>query len=233
MDSLIHDFNGALRHLRRNLRFVVVAVLILALGIGAATAVFSVSETLLLRPLPYPDGDRMVTLRSISPDPSFPYERAAAGTLADWQIESTLFEAIAGYRWHTIDAIGAGESERLNGLFVTPEFFDVFGVALVGRGFHAEDRGTRPLVLGHELWRRRFKADEAIVGGTLDLNVRNLQRVGPTRHTVVGVAATAVRFPPVTADFQLGLASVVETIDFWTPEFVSPTQPARAARTRV
>jgi len=231
MDSLIHDFKGALRHLRRNLRFVVVAVLILALGIGAATAVFSVTETLLLRPLPYPDGDRLVTLRSISPDRAFPYERAAAGTLADWQIESTLFEAIAGYRWHTIDAVGAGQSERLNGLFVTPEFFDVFGVSLVGRGFHAEDRGTRALVLGHEVWRRRFGADEAIVGGTLDLNVRNLERVGPTRHTVLGVATAPVRFPPVTADFQLGVASVVETIDFWAPVFVSPTS-ARAPHAR-
>src|SRR3989442_14490752 len=174
MDSLIHDFNGALRHLRRNPRFVIAAVLILALGVGAAPAVFTVSERLLLRPLPYPDGDRLVTLRSISPDPAFPYERAAAGTLADWQIQSTLFDGIAGYRWHTIDAIGTGDAERLHGLFVTPEFFDVFGVPLVGRGFHAEDRGTRALVLGYAVWRRRFNGDPAIVGGTLDLNVRYL-----------------------------------------------------------
>src|SRR2546422_3751786 len=196
-----------------------------------ARSALTATETLLLRPLPYRDGDRLVTLRSISPDPAFPYERAAAGTLADWQIQSTLFEAIAGYRWHTIDAVGAGQSERLHGLFVTPEFFDVFGVSLVGRGFHADDRGTRALVLGHEVWRRRFHADEAIVGGMLDLNVRNLQRVGPTRHTVLGVATAPVRFPPVTADFQLGLASVVDTIDFWTPEFVSPTS-ARAPHAR-
>ncbi len=222
MDSLIHDLSGALRHLRRDLPFVTVVVLILALGIGATTAVFSVTEALLLRPLPYPDGDRLVTLRSISPEPDFPYERAAAGTLADWQIETTLFEAIAGYRWHTIDAIGDGQSERLNGLFVTPEFFDVFGVPLFGRGFLIEDRGTRTLVLGHEVWRRRFNGDGTLVGSTIDLNVRNFDRVGPTRHTVLGVATAPVRFPPVTADFHLGLASVAETIDFWTPEFISP-----------
>jgi putative ABC transport system permease protein len=231
MDSLIHDLNGALRHLQRNLRFVVVAVLILALGIGATTAVFSVTETLLLRPLPYPDGDRLVTLRSISPEADFPYERAGPGTLADWQLEATLFEAIAGYRWHTIDMIGEGHSERLKGLFVTPEFFDVFGVPLVGRGFLAEDRGARTLVLGHEVWRRRFNADEKFVGSTLDVNVRNLDRVGPTRHTVLGVATAPVRFPPLTADFRLGRASVVETIDFWVPEFVSPTG-SRAAYAR-
>ena len=224
MDSLLHDFSGAIRHLGRNLRFVLVAVLILALGIGATTAIFSVSETLLLHPLPYPDGDRLVTLRSISPDPALPYERTAAGTLADWQLESTLFEAIAGYRWHTIDVVG-GASQRLRGLFVTPEFFDVFGVALVGRRFRPEDRGSRVLVLGHEVWRQRFDAAESIIGGTLDLNVRNLRRVGPTQHTVLGVAMSPVRFPPVTADFQLGVASLLETIDFWSPEFVSPTSP--------
>jgi putative ABC transport system permease protein len=232
MDSLIHDLSGAIRHLQRNLPFVTVAVLILALGIGATTAVFSVTETLLLRPLPYPDGDCLVTLRSISPEPDFPYERAAAGTLADWQIETTLFEAIGGYRWHSIDAIGDGHSERLNGLFVTPEFFDVFGVPLVGRGFLTEDRGTRTLVLGHEVWRRRFNGDETLVRSTIDLNVRNLSRVGPTRHTVLGVATAPVRFPPLTADFHLGLASVAETIDFWTPEFVSPTS-AREPHARV
>src|SRR5713101_7912359 len=71
--------------------FSVLASLTLALGIGATTAIFSVSEILLLRPLPYPHDDRLVALRSISADPTFPYDRAAAGTLADWQIESTLF----------------------------------------------------------------------------------------------------------------------------------------------
>src|SRR5207244_8495064 len=109
MDSLLHDFSGAIRHLLRHVGFVAVAVLILGIGIGAATAVFSLSEVVLLRPLPYPHDDRLVALRSISADPMFPFDRAAAGTLADWQIESTLFEAIAGYRWHTMDVGGAGK----------------------------------------------------------------------------------------------------------------------------
>ena len=109
---------------------------------------------------------------------------------------------------------------------MTPEFFDVFGVPLVGRGFdQVEDRGARVLVLGYQVWRRRFGAAASIVGATLDLNVRNLQRVGPSRHTVVGVATAPLRYPPLTSDFQLGLASVVDTVDFWTPEFVSPASP--------
>lgn len=225
MDSLIHDLGGALRHLRRNLGFSAVAVLILALGIGATTTIFSASEALLLRPLPYPDSERLVSLRSISPVRDSLYERVAPGTLADWQLQTSSFDAIAGYRSHTIDVLGGAESERLNGLFVTPEFFKVFGVPLVGRGFLTEYRGTRTIVLGNDVWRRRFDANPALVGTTLELNARNFRRVGPTPYVVLGVATAPVRFPPLTADFQLGLATVVDTIDFWTPEFVSPTRP--------
>jgi putative ABC transport system permease protein len=220
---MLTDARFAFRLMRRAPAFSAAAIIMLALGIGASTAMFSVSEALLLRPLTYPDGDRLVALQHISPDPGFPYQRAAPGSLADWQNESTLFEAIAGYRWHTIDVIDAEQSERLTGLFVTPEFFDVFGVPLVGRGFLQEDRDTRAIVLGHEVSRRRFNDGNALVGSAIDLNVRNLRQVGPTRHTVVGVAAAPARFPPLTEDFHLGLANVVETIDFWTPEFVSST----------
>ena len=228
MDGLVHDLGGALRHLRRNLGFSTVAVLILALGIGAATTIFSASEALLLRPLTYPDSERLVSLRSVSPVRDSLYERVSAGTLADWQLQASSFEAIAGYRWYTIDVLGGAESERLNGLFATPEFFNVFGVPLVGRGFLAADRATRTIVLGHDVWRRRFDADATLVGNSLALNARNFRRVGPTPHVVLGVATAPVRFPPLTADFQLGLGTVVHTIDFWAPEFVSPSSSRQA-----
>ncbi len=102
---MLADLRNAFRLLSHAPFFSASAVLILALGIGASTTMFSVSETLLLRPSPYPDAERLVALQHISPDPEFPYQRTASGTLADWQIQSTLFEAIAGYRWHTIDMI--------------------------------------------------------------------------------------------------------------------------------
>ena len=131
MDTLTQDLRGALRYFRRNRCFAAVAVLILAFGIGTATAVFSVTETLLLRSLTYPDSERLVTLRSVRPLADIPFTRAAAGTLADWQLNATSFEAIAGYRWNTLDVIDRGQSVRLNGLLVTPEFFEVFGVSLI------------------------------------------------------------------------------------------------------
>jgi putative ABC transport system permease protein len=140
MDNLVHDLRCAVRYLRRNLAFSAPAVLILALGIGATTTIFSATETLLLRPLPYPDSDRLVSLRAVSPLGGSLYERTSAGTLADWQIQASSFEAITGYRWNTIDVLGGAGSERLHGLFATPEFFKVFGVPLVGRGFDATDR---------------------------------------------------------------------------------------------
>ena len=228
------DIRFAARMLARDPGFTCVAVVILALGIGATTAVFSVAETLLLRPLSYPESDRLVTLRSVDMMSDYPFPRAAPGVLADWQINATSFEAIAGYRWATVDVIDGAQSDRLSGLLATPEFFDVFGVPLLGRSFRAEDRGAkRPfestdtgevVVLGSGAWRRLFDADERLLGGRVDLQVLDFSRAGPTRYTVVGVATAPVPFPPLQADFQLGDSNVIDTIDFWMPQFVSAAQ---------
>ena len=87
MDSLRRDVRSTLRNFRRNRGFVAAAVLVLALGTGATTAVFSVSETLLLRPLSYPESNRLVALQSVRRLDDFPFARAAAGTLVDWQLQ--------------------------------------------------------------------------------------------------------------------------------------------------
>ena len=142
MGMLRQDLRGALRYFRRNHGFVVAAVLILGFGIGTATAVFSITETLVLRSLAYPDSERLVALRCARPLSAISFSRASGGTLADWQLNATSFEAIAGYRWHTLDLIDGQQSARLNGLLVTPEFFEVFGVSLNGRPFLAEDQGS-------------------------------------------------------------------------------------------
>ncbi len=191
LKSTIQDIGGALRYFRRNRGFFVVAVVILALGIGATTAVFSMAETLLLRPLPYTQSDRLVTLRSVDTMSDYPSTRVAPGVLADWQINTASFEAIAGYRWSTLDLIDDAESDRLSGLLATPEFFDVFGVPLLGRSFQAEDRGARrpfeatdtgeAVVLGNEVWRRRFDGDEGLLGKAVDVYVLNFSRDGATR----------------------------------------------------
>ena len=228
MGTLRQDLRSSLRHFRRHRGFAAAAVVVLALGIGATTAVFSVSETLLLRPLPHPDGDRLVALRSVRRPGDFPSTRAAAGTLADWQRQAASFDAVAGYRWVSVDVIDGARSHRLSGLLATPEFFEVFGVPVTGRVFAAGDRGAGAVVLGRDAWRRLFDADESLVGGTIDLHVRDLSRVGPTRFTVLGVAAAPERFPPIEADFELGVGTVVDTVDFWLPMFVAPTDTREA-----
>ena len=234
--ATVRDIRTALRYFRRNLGFFAVCVVNLALGIGATTAVFSVAEALLLRLPPYPDSDRLVTLRSVETVSDHPVTRVAPGLLADWQERAKSFEAVAGYRWETVDLIDGAQSDRLGGLLATPEFFDVFRAPLLGRSFEDGDRGAqRPhestatgqaLVVGNETWHRHFESDGSLVGDAIDLYILNTSRPGPTKYTVVGVATAPVRFPPLEADFQLGGSTVVETIDFWMPQFVSSTQLA-------
>ena len=232
--ATVRDFSTAVRYFRRNPGFFAVSVVNLALGIGATTAVFSVAEALLLRPPPYPDSDRLVTLRSIETVSDHPVTRVAPGLLADWQDKAKSFEAVAGYRWETVDLIDGAQSDRLGGLLTTPEFFDVFRAPLLGRSFQDGDRGAQrahqatatgqALVVGNRVWHRHFDADSSMVGNAIDLYVLNTSRPGPTKYTVVGVATAPVQFPPLEADFQLGGSTVVETIDFWMPQFVSATQ---------
>ena len=165
-----------------------------------------------------------------------PVTRVAPGLLADWQDKAQSFEAVAGYRWETVDLIDGAQSDRLGGLLATPEFFEVFRAPLIGRSFQNGDRGSqRPhestatgqaLVVGNEVWRRHFDSDTSLVGNAIALYILNTSRPGPTKYAVVGVATAAVRFPPLEADFQLGGSTVVETVDFWMPLFVSATQLA-------
>jgi len=226
MTGILSEIRHGFRLLRNSAASTVVAVLSLAAGIGANSAIFSVGNAMLLRALAYPDADRLVALRSGNPARGLPDERTAVADLRDWQTQTRSFEAIAGYRWRTVDLTGADRSERLRGLAVTREFFDVFRIrSMIGRTFTGQEQsdGSRVMVLGRGLWLRRFGSDPDLIGKPLDVNVINLNHVGPTQHTIVGIVTTDVHFPPLTADFQLGASSIEETVDFWTPVSFSTT----------
>ncbi len=227
LDEMRSDLRYACRTLRRDPQFAAGAVMILAVAIAANAAIFGVVDAVLLRPLPYPDADRLVALRSVHQGADTPGSGASsAQDLVDWQAQATSFSAIAGYRWRSVDlrSNSAGmPSQRLRGLYVTPEYFDVFGVApATGRVFTAADRGTNAIVLGARVWRDRFGADPHLVGSLLDVNMINLGRAGPTPNLVLGAARGDAHFPPVTADFNLGVGNENDSIDFWLPEF-APT----------
>lgn len=204
----MNDLRYALRQLARSPGFTAVAVLTLALGAGANSLLFSVIYAVLLRPLPYPDPDRIVSV-GLAPE-----DQASARTLAGqvshwaylaWQDESRSFAELVAYRQAgPFDADGRG-GEPITGAYVTPRFFALLGVQpALGRTFTAdEQQGTGPgvVLLSYGLWQRRFGGDSAVVGRTIVLDREP--------STIVGVL-------PARFDFPSG-ASV------WRPLFGLPT----------
>ena len=226
MRGLFSEIRYAVRTLRRGGIATVVAMLSLAVGVGPNAVIFSVGNAMLVHPLPYADADRLVMLRPMNPSHGVFWTTVAPANLLDWQAQAKSFEAIAGYRWHTVDLTGGDRSERLRGLRITPEFFKVLGVRLMGGTFSPIDpqREGPEIIIGRGLWKRRFGSDVKLLGKVLDLNIINLKRVGPTPSFVVGIALSDTHFPPLSADFNLGVAGIGEAVDFWVPEVIDPSR---------
>jgi predicted permease len=227
LDALIHDVVLAARTFVTHPGFTATVIVALALGIGANAALFSIGDAMLIRPLPYSDPDQLVMLRSTNPSHAVLWAPAAPANLLDWQAQAKSFEAIAGYRWLSVDLTG-DRTERLRGLRVTPEFFQVLGVRLMGEPFQAPDpQRRRPeIIIGNSLWRRRFGSDPKLLGKILDVNIINLRRVGPTPYFVVGVGTSDVHFLPLSGDSDLGVSGIGigDSVDFWVPEFPDPAK---------
>jgi putative ABC transport system permease protein len=187
-DQLLHDVRYALRSLAKAPGFTAIVVLTLALGIGANTAIFSVLNAVLLRPLPFADPDRLVVVRET-------YGQGQTGSvsgpnLLDWRERSRGFAGLAAIRASSRALAGDGEPEEVFIAMVTADFFQVLGVApALGRGFApGEDRGTGTVaVLSDGLWRGRYGADPAILGRTIQLSGRP--------YTVIGVAPPGFDYP--------------------------------------
>jgi len=192
------DIRYGVRLMRRTPGFAVAAILTIALGIGATTAMFSVVYSVVLQPLPYRDPDRLVNLWSTAIKRGLPRANVGMANVYDWKARNHVFEDIAALRAvANFNLTGQGEPERLNGSRVSSNLFPVLGVTpLVGRTF-TEDEDE----IGHEhvalltypLWVRRFGADPGIVGRTIALNGEP--------YTVVGVMRADFAFP--TREFQI------------------------------
>src|SRR6516165_10532318 len=195
--GLSSDIRYALRTLRRGGISTVVAMLSLAAGVGPNAVIFSVGYAMLVHPLPYTDADRLVMLRPMNPSHGVFWTTVAPANLLDWQAQAKSFEAIAGYRWHTVDLTGGDRSERLRGLSITPEFFRVLGVPLMGETFGPNDPQRRrfEIIIGRRLWQRRFASDGKLLGKVLDINIINLSRIGPTPCLVTGITSADAYFP--------------------------------------
>ena len=184
MKTLWQDLRYAVRVLLRQPGFALVAVVTLALGVGANTAIFTVVDAALLRSLPYAEPERLVHLWETKPQDDFQMREASYPDYQDWRAGGgEVFESIGGYTQGSF-TLGAGEDlpERVEGAGVTASFFDVLGVRpAVGRAFVAEDEAEsaeRAVMLGHGLWRRRFGADPKIAGRQVALNGVNFNVVG-------------------------------------------------------
>jgi len=182
METLLTDIRYGIRNLLKRPGFTLIAVVTLALGIGANTAIFSVVNTVLLRPLPYENPDRLVVLLETVSGRAIPTSYL---NFVDWRNQSTAFDNVAALRpRESFNLTGAGESERLQGRLVSANFLTTLGIKPIrGRDFMAEeDRpGATPVViLSHSLWQRRFGADENIIGKQLTLNNQTFTVIGIT-----------------------------------------------------
>jgi putative ABC transport system permease protein len=191
MTGLLHDLRFAFRSLRKSPGFTLVAVLTLALGIGANTAVFSMVRGVLLRPLPYENGESLVYLRQPAPLGGVDNARFSVPELADYRQRSRSLQSLVEYHSMPFILLGRGEPRRVQTGVVSANYFEVLGVRpLLGRGFRAgEDQpGAEPvLVLSHGFWKNRLGGDPNIVGRTFEMNDRI--------HTVIGVLPAVPQYP--------------------------------------
>jgi putative ABC transport system permease protein len=193
MPTFLRDLRYSLRTLRKMPGFTIVALLVLALGIGANTAIFSVVNSVVLRPLPYPDADRLALIWETDLKDGIKREGPSGPNFLDWKEQSQSFEEMALLEIGTGTLTGDGEPEQVTGLRVTTNFLSMLGARTVlGRGFTAaegEGKARYPVaVLTNGFWKRRFASDPHVIGRTFYMNSEP--------YTVIGV---------LTADFWQSL----------------------------
>jgi putative ABC transport system permease protein len=189
METILLDVKYALRMLRKQPGFTIVALATLALGIGATTAIFSVLYAVLLQPLPYRDADRVIRIFAATGNGR--ESGASRLDFDDWKSQSRSFSSLAAYRGESADVLGGSEPERVVALQVGSGFFEAFGVKpLVGRTFDAEREvasGTPPAVISEGFWKSHFGGRAGVVG--------NVVRIAGSPHVVVGVLPAEFEYP--------------------------------------
>jgi len=165
-DEMFQDLRFGLQMMLKNPGFTFVAVITLALGIGANTAIFSVVNAALLRPLPYPQPEQLVLIEERNR--SMTGMSVSYPNFLDYREQNQVCERMAAFRWRGMDLTGGNEPERLSGLEVSAGFFETLGVSPIhGRTIRSEEdrEGAQPVVvIGHDLWARRFNSDPNLVG---------------------------------------------------------------------
>jgi putative ABC transport system permease protein len=218
-DQLRQDLSYAFRVLRKNPGYAAVVVTVLALGIGANTAIFSVVNAILLRPLPFERPDRLVMVWQTNPQHGSIQDQVSYLNLTDWREQQTVFEEIGAFNPRGMSLTGSGEPEHLPGCFVSANLFPLLGIKpMLGRYFlPEEDRagGEFAVVISHSLWQRRFGSDPQILGRAITLNGAS--------YTVVAVMPAGFQFP-VQGQFP------IPTSELWAPLAIDSAQTNRQAQ---
>ncbi len=193
-DHLVQDLRFGLRVLRRNPGFTATAILTLALGIGATTAIFSIVDTVVFKPLPFPTADRLARIRSIFASTGVGSGEASYPDFLDWRARNHVFDGMAVFRTNDFTLVGAREPLHLQGAVVSAQLFSLLGVTpALGRTFLPEEdnpaagSGADPVILSYGLWQREFGSDASVLGHTLQL--------GDQPFTVVGVMPRGFQYP--------------------------------------
>jgi len=214
MDHILKDIRHGLRGLLKHPGFTAIVVVTLAVGIGASSAIFSVVNTVLLRPLPYPKAERIVAIQEL--DQTGKRVQVTPANFLDWRAQNTVFEQLAAILTRPANLALADQAERIDLAMTSANFFSVFGTEPErGRFFLPADEqaGHAPVVvISHALWQRRFGGDESLVGKSITVD-----GVG---YSVVGIAPAGFQYPDKT--------------DLWLPPFrLAPTMSERMDPTQL
>ncbi len=212
MSFLLQDLRYGLRMMRRNPGFTVIAIISLALGIGANTAIFSLVNAVLLRPLAFPEPDELVLVWEDAPERGTPQDTPAPANYADWKTQNQVFEDMAALAPRSFNLTGDGEPERVFTYGITANLWPLLGASpALGRSFTPGDdkpEASNVVIISHHLWQNRFGGDPDVLGKSLQLNGES--------HQVIGV---------MPAGFQLFQAAT----DAWLPMKFTPQQLANRA----
>jgi putative ABC transport system permease protein len=211
LGEVLRDARYALRGFRRAPRFTAVVVLILAIGIGANAAIFSIMDTLILGELPYPDGEQLVAVYE-SRGSSNNYNVATPDNWVAWLQESQSFRSLAAWSYARATLTREGEPVTLTGQLVSAEFLPLLGVEpMLGRAFTLEEdrpNAQRVVIVSYGLWRSRFGGDPDILGRTIELNPTFGGQAGGNRYEIVGVMPESFSFVPANGSAE---------VDYWMP----------------
>jgi len=200
IESTLANLKSAFRFIRKSPSFSITVILTLALGIGANSAVFSAIDAILLRPLPFPNGDQLMELRQYNPKTNSPRTRLAPVRLEDWNRMNSTFQAITGYYTEDDSETSGPLPEKVTQAFVTPRFLQVWGISpALGRDFTSDEEhfgGPNAVLISDRFWRRRFGGDPNALGKKV--------RVNGASYSIVGVMPGSILFPE-------------RDVDLWTP----------------